>query len=675
MRLLLTLLLAASAACSSEPTTEVVDPGPEVTEIPQPTAEEGECVVDLPGAYIESIGCFDDFEKLAKPPNDASIPGALSVKVVIDREDNDSLYFVNTRAYALHYTFIIDNLSGNGLPEVPPRDQFSRIEYYTPQRRFILATLTFYQEPSVWALELVPDDTASTELIELLHRKVAQASYFGGDVLFHPTSDALVEQARDLPDSAPYIRTETLFAGISYQALNLAEAYGRLRIIKASELATQYLGFRDIVVLDRTPNDISVVSGIITQDFQTPLSHINVLSQNRGTPNMSLRGAHDNDDVRALDGKWVRLEVEPFDYTLEEVSFEQAEAWWEENKPPAVSVPRLDRSERRLLDIDRVVDEASGPRREAIKNAIPAFGGKASHYSSMAHIPEVRHPEAFGVPVYYYLQFMEQHGFDDRVRDMLADSRFRSDPALRDEQLAALRADMLEAPVDDFFLRAVEQKIRVVLPGHRARFRSSTNAEDLDGFTGAGLYTSQSGDLDDPLHPIEDAIREVWSSVWYFRAFEEREYRSIDHLSVGMALLVHCAFTDEEANGVALTANPYGALLRHSFYVNVQPGEESVVKPLPGVSSDQYIHYFYAPAAPRVFLAHSSLVEPGETVLTEDESMELGEALDAIHRYFRPAYDMPNAFYGMEVEFKIDDIDGKRRVWVKQARPHPGRGQ
>src|SRR5690606_12452291 len=109
---------------------------------------------------------------------------------------------------------------------------------------------------------------------------------------------------------------------------------------------------------------------------------------------------------------------------------------------------------------------------------------------------------------------------------------------------------------------------------------SSTNAEDLDGFTGAGLYDSKSGDPNDPQRPVLDAVRKVWASVWYFRAFEEREYRSIEHTAVGMGLLVHNSFPEEEANGVALTNNPFDKSgLDPAFYVNVQLGDESVVLP------------------------------------------------------------------------------------------------
>ena len=72
---------------------------------------------------------------------------------------------------------------------------------------------------------------------------------------------------------------------------------GKLRFVTAANLETEYLSFRDIVVLDHVPNDISVVVGMITEEFQTPLAHINVLAQNRHTPNMGLKGATTNADA------------------------------------------------------------------------------------------------------------------------------------------------------------------------------------------------------------------------------------------------------------------------------------------------------------------------------------------------------------------------------------------
>ena len=53
---------------------------------------------------------------------------------------------------------------------------------------------------------------------------------------------------------------------------------------------------RMIVLTDDVPNDIPFVGGLITEAFQTPLAHVNVLSQNRGTPNAALLNARQDKD-------------------------------------------------------------------------------------------------------------------------------------------------------------------------------------------------------------------------------------------------------------------------------------------------------------------------------------------------------------------------------------------
>ena len=232
---------------------------------------------------------------------------------------------------------------------------------------------------------------------------------------------------------------------------------------------------------------------------------------------------------------------------------------------------------------------------------------------------------------------MKQHGFWDDVHAMLADPSFLDSPAERVAQLGELQARMVDAPMDPAFLALLTDKLDADYPGVRMRFRSSTNAEDLGAFTGAGLYTSASGTPGDANESIEDAIHTVWASVWNSRAYEERSYYSIDHTKVGMALLVHRSFPDEEANGVAITANifdPSG--LEPAFYVNVQVDDWSVVKPEPGVVSDQFLYYFDQPGQPITFIAHSNLVSPGETVLTTAQTYDLGVALAAIRDFLLP---------------------------------------
>jgi hypothetical protein len=511
-------------------------------------------------------------------------------------------------------------------------------------------------------------------MIEEAFRLVAEHSYVGRELYFHPTSQAVEQVARDLPEDIPVITTDDLFKGIDYQPLNPAVSIGQLRFINAADLETEIVGFRDIVVLDHVPNDISVTQGIITAEFQTPLSHINVLSQNRGTPNMALRNATENEDLRALEGKWVRLSVELSDYEIEEVTSEEADEWWEANKPSQVQVPGLDLTQTELTDIEDLVDPEADDLLAQIKSATRAFGGKAANYAGLAHIDGLPVPKAFAIPVHFYMQFMEQHGFDQRVGELLQDESFVNDAEIRQLELEALREDMEIAPLDPDFEDALIAKLDAEYPDTRMRFRSSTNAEDLDGFTGAGLYTSKSAEVSSDEDPPRDAIRRVWASVWFFRAFEERSYRSIDHLAVGMALLVHHSFPDEEANGVALTGNPFDKTgVSPAFYVNVQYGEASVVQPETGISTDEFLYFYDLPNQPVTYYSESNLVAPGTHVLSNAQIQQLGRALDSIRTFFAPAYQQ-NPWWAMDVEFKFDAEPGQTpQLFVKQARPFGNR--
>ncbi len=628
-------------------------------------------------AYANQLGCLEDYEVLAAAPLDSSIPGARSAKTVIDRSDEMTLYFQDSTQYPIHWDFTSANLSGDGLPLVPELSTFNQTEYTSPDRRFLLGALTYYAEPNVWAYEIAPYDTASTEMIRDAFRQIRDNSWIGPELYFHPGSQAVEAQAEDLPDDVPVITTDELFAGIDYQPLNLGETVAQLSFHKAADVDGSFVNPRELVVLDAIPNDISVVAGIITAAFQTPLSHINVLSQNRGTPNMALRGAYENEELRALEGKWVRLTVEANGWTAEEVTLAEADAWWEENRPEPLEIGPMDLSVTEVTDTQDILDLETYSLSEALSVRIPAFGGKATHYGGLSMIPDFPAPPAFAIPVYFYNKHMEDNGLWEMVDEMLADEEFLSDPNVRATRLEELQDAIKAAPVDPLLLAELTTKIETGPYGTtRMRFRSSTNAEDLGSFTGAGLYTSKTGDISDPDKTIEDAIIKVWASVWGQRAYEERAYWGIDHTKVGMALLCHRSFPDEEANGVAITNNlfdPSG--LEPAFYVNVQLGEASVVQPEAGVISDQFLYYFDLPNQPIVYLASSSLIPAGETVLTERQVYDLGVALKEVHTFFAPAYG-DASFYAMDTEFKFDGEDGEEPVlYLKQARPYPGRGE
>jgi len=626
--------------------------------------------------FLQDLDCQSDFEALASEPLDASIPGARSLKTVYDKIGGAQLYFQNVELYPVHYAFASTHLSGGGKPPVGDLGTFNATEYYSPARRFLLGAITYYTGPNVWVYEISPYDTASAAMIETAFDAIREHAFFGGELKFHPTSESVTAVAAQLPSDIPIITTDELFAGMTFQPLNLAVGTGKLRFIHSAELADATLSFRDIVVLDYVPNDIAVVAGIITEQLQTPLSHINVLSQNRKTPNMGLLGAFTNETLRALEDKWVEITVGAFDWQIHEITQDEADAWWEAHRPPSVQVPRLDLTKTSVVSIDDVLPAQTDDLGQAIDDAIPAFGGKATHYSAIRRIgSKVRVEPALGVPVYFYDQFMKENDLYSEAAAMIAEPDFKGDAKLRQERLAAFQAKIIAAPINQDFMTALLAAIET-LPRQRVRFRSSTNAEDLDGFTGAGLYVSATGDPYDHDDPVDVAVKTVWASVWRYKAFEEREYRGISHDNVGMALLVSPSFSNERCNGVAITNNLFSADgSEPGMVVNVQKGDISIVLPPQGVSSDYFIYYWYYPGQPWTYLSHSSLVNPDTTVMTRSQAYQLGVAMDAIQTFFRPIYEHTGSFYGMDIEFKVDQPDGEEpQVFIKQARPHPGWG-
>jgi len=631
--------------------------------------------------YSDAMGCFDDFAILSSEPLDASIPGATSVKTVMDRVDSNALYFQNSGRFPIHWDFASANLSGNGLPLVPDLGTFNSIEYYSPDRRFILGAVSWYDGPQVWVYEISPYDTATADMIEQAYLAIAENTYFGDELFFHPTSLNVEIVAEGLSDDVKIITTDELFAGVDYQPLNLATSMGRLAFYTAEDLEDSYVNYREIVVLDAVPNDIAVVAGIVTGTFQTPLSHINVLSQNRGTPNMALRDADTDPIFTDLEDKWVELTVEAQDFSIREVTQAEADAWWEENAPEPADVSDMDTSVTGLWNVEDILDVDGLGLEGALQAAIPAFGGKGSHFGGLALIDDFPNPEGFVIPVHYYDAHMEAHGLWDVAAAMMAEKEFQGNPEYRAGKLQELR-DLIEfSPIDPDLVAMVEQKIidghaAELYPVTRFRFRSSTNAEDVNGFNGAGLYTSKSGDPNDAEDTVAAAMGRVWASVWTYKAYDERQYYGIDHLKIGMALLCHRSFPDEEANGVAITANIFDTTgMEPGFYVNVQDGEESVVLPDAGVTTDQFVYYYDFPGQPIVYLAHSNLIPDGTTVLTTQQVYELGVGLSKIHAYFFEVYGSieVGSFYGMDIEFKFDDDDtGEEQLYIKQARPYPG---
>jgi hypothetical protein len=409
----------------------------------------------------------------------------------------------------------------------------------------------------------------------------------------------------------------------------------------------------DIVVLGEQPEDIPVVSGVITDELQAPLGHVNVLCHNRKTPNMALRGASTSDEVKALAGKLVRISVGAQAYVLEPAQQAQAEASWNGRRPAHGFKPERDDRNTGLpllKDFDR--------------KDVALVGAKAAQLAFIARVlPAGTTPRAFALPMWGYTRFMKDNGLDKKLEAMLDDPAFQKDPEERHKRLDALRAEMMQAPVPKDILTALTARIKEVLPPGKVRLRSSTNAEDLPGFNGAGLYRSTRVNPDDEADVVR-GLREVWSSTWLWAAFEERDYYRIDAHTVGMAMLVQESIDDDYAIGVAITGNPFSQG-NPGYFINVQLSNGSVTGARGNEIPEQILVYTYETGEGMERLSKSSRSN-GEIIMSDEVVMELKKRLDAVHIAFT---NDPGGASGRAVDVEFLVRRSAPRVVLVQARP------
>lgn len=630
------------------------------------------------GDRLRHLRTPGDYAALASGSSELDVQ---SVKFIVDLEAPGLLHLLGAARWPLHYTFVRELVYLEpALDRCDPAQSaefnrgwsdFSATEYYRVEgRRFLLGTLSHYAGTGLRAVEYTYGDFISAEQMRDGFFAALSHVLDPAEWVLHPQDDTQVQKVRGIEGSVPLVGPNAPFEGVTYQPLTEGIAYGTLRFIPASELAGAALGPDVIVVTDDVPNDIPFVGGLITEAFQTPLAHVNVLSQNRGTPNASLKNARS--ELAASLETLVRLEVTAGGLLVRPATADEALAYWEDNTPsgPLVAA-RLDTSVR---GVQPLADHGLA--------SLPAIGAKAAQLAELGtgRLPYcgsadvIVTPDApFAIPLVHFLEHMTASGARDRLDELRAQSAFAADPRARADGLAQVRQLILEHPVDPDLLEQVEAAVQERFGQARVRFRSSSNTEDLPGFNGAGLYTSTSAELGDDGRRVDDAMRTVWASLYNARAYDERSYARIDDSSVAMGILIHPAFLAEQSNGVAVSRNILDPTRGDIYYLNAQVGEASVTNPAPGTATEQLV-YRWGRTPPILYQSESSLLEAvSDTdgkVLTADEIVDVSCALYTIHEAFQPLLDPAgeDPWFAMEVEFKL--IGPERRLLIKQARPH-----
>jgi hypothetical protein len=610
------------------------------------------------------------FELLAHRDDFPGAVGVREVKFLLSGVDGPrpTLHFLNTRTRRYHYDFAHSVLGfARDLSYWDGLVLFNEIAYFTNTRRqFVAGSFVHHphyvaagRAPGLYTVEFWPADPVAEQYVrQAVELVAASAPFVEGNLAYHAASETqrtLQDIEREAYEASPVptVATEQLFSDVSYTVLNPGIAFGRLRLVQGTEV----LSARDIPIFRTLPNDLTRVAGVISATPQTPLSHVNLKARQNDIPNCYVRDAENDPALMPLLGKNVRLEARSDGLLLREATAAEVDAHLEDLRPPFTQSPVRDLTRR---EIQRTSSIAFADAR--------AFGAKAANLSEMARwMPVDSVPAGFAVPFAFYEEFIRYNSLEVSAEIMLNDEGFRTDPARRERMLRDYRRLIRQGNVPPWMYQALDAVTAAYPANTSLRCRSSSNGEDLIGFNGAGLYDSYTHRPPDEGHLV-NTIKQVWASLWNYRAFEEREFNRVDHRVVAMGVLIHPNFDDEEVNGVAVSRNIFDPNWR-GVYVNSQLGESLVTNPSPDAVPEEMLvaALLGADRYEIQYIRFSSLVPRGTTLLTRDQSFLLADRLRQIEQRFRPLYGKTSdPDFAMEVEFKITQDD---RLVIKQARP------
>ncbi|MHC4741552.1 MAG: PEP/pyruvate-binding domain-containing protein, partial [Planctomycetota bacterium] len=489
-------------------------------------------------------------------------------------------------------------------------------------------------------------------------------------------------------------------------------ALGELKFFAADQITAAYASEqllpRDILLTDAVPSEVPFVAGILSLSPSTPNSHVAILARTFGVPFAHLAVAEDANEAQLLVGRTILFSAGD-DEGVGSVSLKNVTELLNAQEKAQI----LALKEPPDLDISPVASYGaySADTNDLVPGDIQHFGGKAANYGILRRAIPDNCPPAAAISFDLWNDFLDQVIYNGHTLREEIDLRIGgyTYPPGNMASLAAnleyIREGLFKNTIATSFSVEQQDAIIAILQDPRygfdanskIRFRSSTNVEDSNQFSGAGLYDSFSGCLADDIDgdssgpcicdPDESkergvfrAIRKVFASFYNDNAFLERLRHGVNEADVGMALLVHHSFPDEFelANGVATLerrADDPNSYIR----LVTQEGAVSVANPEDG-SIPEEVSVLHR-SEEEIELTHvrsSNLVILGETVLTWPEDYnDLSRLLVKAAREFERVTG--KAEYILDFEYKKVAPGGAAvptgGLVVKQIRQIPKSGE
>jgi hypothetical protein len=504
--------------------------------------------------WIPKLANEQDFLDYSK-----EVGGERFTKFVVDLHSS-AIYYVDADLYPMHKDFIFAELLK--VPRTKEAERLFDRNYGQDKPDFLMCYLVHHLGPDVWSLAFWDGDKATAAHVRLAFARMRDTFYLASKVKFRPNSNDQEAVAAQVPE-IPVITNDALYKAVGYQPFHKGSAVGKLRIVRVKAADVDALTFApdEIVVLPEPLTDITPVAGIISQSFSTPLSHVNIRAAAWDIPNVGLRDAAKT--YAALDGKIVHFEAGSTSATVQLATpAEITAAQKAKHDRNVVLVPKANLAATALATLDTLhASDAS------------AYGSKTSNLGEIvsAKPAGVNVPPGFGIPISFYAAHLKAAGIDAHIETLLADRAFRASLVERKSALEKLRQEIQDAPLAPAFGASLGTSLGALTEQADVGVfvRSSTNAEDLPGFSGAGLYDTVPN-----VHgadAVAQAVKKVWASVWNLAAYEERELYHIDHRQVYGAVLVQIGISATAA-GVLVTAHPTDPTDTHTFTINAKSG-------------------------------------------------------------------------------------------------------
>ena len=612
------------------------------------------------------------WQQLSKPLRDFEFS-----KFVIDIKTN-KIYFVDSNVFAMHADFVVDYLQK--IPRTAENMRYYNQNYSTKKPQFILGYITHYpqikagtqsQHNGLWTFSFWEGDTIQANDIRSAYKKLQQ-TFTVAPLVFRPDSSMQEKVAKQLkPYKIASINNNQIYKSQPYQAFNTGVAVGRLNFVP---VGTKYENLQfapdEIVFLQEAYPDISPVAGIITDTPSTPLAHVNLRAAAWGIPNCS--DIYAAEVIFSLKGQWVRMEVTEQRLTITPASPQEIAAAQTKITPKQIDLPKADLAAIQLAPLNaiRAIDATKYGAKMA--NLGEMLQAKSPMSVADGFAVPLNIPDGFGVPFSYYVAHIKQNKIGNSIQTMLADTRFKTDIAWRKKSLTDLRQAIIHAPLSPSALTTITKQWQTQLAGRGVFVRSSTNAEDLKGFNGAGLYDTVPNVKTDAA--LEAAIKQVWASVWNLRAVEERAYFGISHDQVYPAVLIQTA-VNAAAAGVLLTtdiwghqAGTYTINAKWGLGMRVVEGQKVAEQILFDTSNDG-TRVISRSDETTMLVANESggmiemPVPKGEAILTEKRAKLLSTAAKRVTKIFKNT-DV------LDIEWVLETKDGKDTFWLVQARPY-----